>query len=257
MPRFYLPPERCHGSRLTLDEDEAHHGLRVLRLRRGDQVSVLDGAGREYHCRVDAVTRSTVELMVERQDFLPNPNYSITLSQAVLKGKAFEFLVQKATELGVARLIPIITDRAVVQVSSEDAEEKRRKWEHVAIEAMKQCGNPWLPRIDGPIKFADALVSSESWDVSLVASLHPDTRGLREVLRPWASKAQKTLVSARVWIGPEGDFTPEEMRLILQAGSVPITLGRLVLRAETAGLCALSILSYELGSDPAPHVSNE
>ena len=146
MHRFYLPPERCSGPQRLLAGREAHHAQNVLRLRIGEQVTVLDGAGHEFLCEVDAVTRQEVSLVMRSQKFVPPLPCQITLIQALPKGKIIDSIIQKSVELGAQRVIPILSERVVSQFDDDGAEARREKWQQVAIEAIKQSGAAWLPR---------------------------------------------------------------------------------------------------------------
>lgn len=249
MHRFYLPPEHCTGATLTLTGREAHHGLHVLRLRAGDRVVVLDGVGHEYLCEVRDLARDTIQLAVASKDTLPPLPYAVTLLQAIPKGKLFEAIVQKATELGVQRIVPLRSERVVTQLDEDRAEHKVEKWQTTAIEAIKQCGSAWLPQIEAPFSPAAFLAQREHFELPLVASLQGDRRHPREWFRKFHAENQRAPETVAVWVGPEGDFTPAELNAIKASGALPISLGRLVLRSETAAVYCLSVLNYELQAD--------
>lgn len=241
MHRFYLPPENSRGDEIFLTGREAHHALHVLRVRRGEKICVLDGAGNEMLCDVQQSDRDKIRLCVrERKNAEPLP-CQITLLQALPKGKLIESIIQKATELGAARVVPLLSERVVVQLNDKESGRKASKWQAVAIEAMKQCGAPWLPRVEEPVTPKEFLAQGEKFDLALVGSLQPDAKHPREYLG-----RQNRPKSAGVWIGPEGDFTLAEIEAIKASGAYPITLGPLVLRTETAATYCLSILNYEL-----------
>ena len=246
MHRFYLPPASTRGDSLRLDGREAHHALHVLRLQRGDLVTVLDGVGNEFLCAVETSSRHAVTLSVSLKNFTPPLPCSITLLQAVPRGKIIESIIQKAVELGARRIVPLLTERVVTQLDEEDAAVKREKWQQVAIEAIKQCGAAWLPQIEAPMTTERYLARKEKFDLSLVGSLQKERRHPRECFREFQAKHGRLPQSVGVWIGPEGDFTPEELEAIQASGALPISLGRLVLRFETAAIYCLSILNYEL-----------
>jgi 16S rRNA (uracil1498-N3)-methyltransferase len=246
MHRFYLPPECCAGNTLRLDGREAHHALHVLRLKRGDAVTVLDGAGNEFSCEVETSTRDSLALAVKGKKSTPPMPCSITLLQAVPKGKIIESIIQKSVELGVQRIVPVLSERVVTQLDDEDAEKKRDKWQQVAVEAIKQCGAAWLPRVEVPVTIEQFLARADKFDLLLVGSLQPERRHPREVLREFEMKHGRRPQSVGVWIGPEGDFTADELKVIQAAGASPISLGQLVLRVETAAVYCLSFLNYEL-----------
>jgi 16S rRNA (uracil1498-N3)-methyltransferase len=249
MHRFYLPPEKCRENSLRLDGREAHHALHVLRLKRGGQVAVLDGAGNEFSCEVENCSRDSISLRVTKKSFIPAPSCSITLLQALPKGKIIESIIQKSVELGARRIVPVLSERVVTQLDDEDAENKRGKWQQVAIEAVKQCGAAWLPKIEMAITIEQFLACKEKFDLSLVGSLQQERRHPREIFREFEAKHGRLPQSVGVWIGPEGDFTLEELKTIQNSGAQPISLGNLVLRVETAAVYCLSILNYVLRRD--------
>jgi len=248
MHRFYLAPERCAAKALRLEGKEAHHGLHVLRLKQDETVTVLDGAGNEFLCTVSQASRDNVSLVVKEKKFTPPLSARITLLQSIPKGKIMESIIQKAVELGVNRILPLVTDRVISQFDEEGAEQKREKWQHVAIEAIKQCGAAWLPQIAAPVSLSHYLRHPESFDLSLVGSLQPERHHPRQYLEAFQQGQRLPPQTVGIWIGPEGDFTLEELHAIEAAGAKPITLGRLVLRVETAALYCLSFLNYELNS---------
>ena len=243
MHRFYLPPEKCADKSMHLDGREAHHAFHVLRLRRGDAVTVLNGLGMIYSCKIARASKTEVELdVLDSRKVAPTP-WRITLFQAIPKGKLFEIIIEKATELGAYRIVPILSQRVVSTL--ENPERKVERWKLAAIEAIKQCGSPWLPNIEGPVKLQDALKTGHAFDLSLVASLQPGAKHPRHWLDTLkVSSGDPTKLA--VWIGPEGDFTPDEVALLERAGARPITLGDLVLRVETAAIYCLSVLGSEM-----------
>jgi 16S rRNA (uracil1498-N3)-methyltransferase len=234
MHRLYLAGAEKGGKELEIAGREAHHALHVLRVRSGEEVVVLDGAGGEHVCEVREAGRHSLTLVIKKSRKSERAPYQVTLVQALPKGKAFETILQKATELGVYRIVPLITERVVARA------EKLEKWQWVMIDAMKQCGNPWMPLLEPAQKFDDVVQRVNDFDLSLVGSLHERRRQPRQ----WFDKIKVSTVT--VWVGPEGDFTPGEMEALIKAGVKPMSLGRLVLRSETAAICSLAIINYEL-----------
>jgi len=251
MHRFYLPPERYRGPVLNLEGREAHHALHVLRLERGELVTVLDGAGGACLCEAQEVQKDSVALAVREKKFTPAPPCPITLLVAVPKGKIIEDIIQKAVELGVQRVVPLLTARVVVQLDAAGAAAKRDKWQQVAVEAIKQCGAPWLPPVETPQTIEAYLERGEKIELPLVGSLQTERRHPREWILEFEKQHARRPASASVWIGPEGDFTLAELQAIEAAGAKPITLGELTLRVETAAIYCLSFLNYELRGGPA------
>lgn len=246
MHRFFLPPPLCQGDRLELSGPEAHHALHVLRLTAGDPVTVLDGAGTVLDCEVAATGRRAVTLAVCRRESRPPPGLALTLFQAVAKARAMEGIVQKATELGVRRLVPVLTERSVPRFSAGDTPPKLARWREIAIEALKQCGTPWLPEILAPAPLAAVLETGRGFDLALVAALAPGAGHPRRLLEEFRARHPNELVKVGVWVGPEGDFTPAELEAIQRTGAHAVTLGERVLRCDTAAVYCLSVLNYAL-----------
>jgi 16S rRNA (uracil1498-N3)-methyltransferase len=241
MHRFYLPPEHSQEDELFLTGGEAHHAQHVVRVRRGQSVIVLDGAGHVLRCDVQQSDRDKVRLSVREKETAPPLPCRITLLQAVPKGKLFETIIEKATELGAARVVPLLSERVVVQLNKKEAVRKGAKWQTTAVEAIKQCGAPWLPQVEMPMTPEEFLARKENFELALVGSLRGDAKHPKIYLEREIKPR-----SAAIWIGPEGDFTPAELDAIQASGAHPITLGPLVLRTETAATYCLSILNYEL-----------
>jgi 16S rRNA (uracil1498-N3)-methyltransferase len=252
MHRFHLPPNDCRGEALTLAGAEAHHALRVLRVQDGERVTVLDGAGTILDCEVTGRARDTLALRVrEKSSAAPLP-CAITLLVGVPKGKIIESIIQKATELGVARIVPLLAERVVTQLDADGAEAKVEKWQHIAIEAIKQCGSPWLPRVELPVTPAQFLARREICDLAFVGSLEPGSRHPRVWFEEFLALHKQLPANVAVWVGPEGDFTAAEYAAIQKGGALPITLGPLVLRVETAATYCLSVVNYELRAERRP-----
>lgn len=241
MHRFYLPPNEWNSGSPRLSESESHHVLDVLRFGVGDHVTVFDGEGTEARADITAIEGKRIRMRIGLRTKFEPLRCAITLAQAVPKGKHMDLIVQKATELGAARIAPLFSDRTIVQLDASDAEKKREKWLEIAVEACKQCGQNRLPTISTPIKPKAFFEEPEQADLMLIASLQPDARRIKSVL------AELPLpLSVCVLVGPEGDFTPAEVALAKSKGCRPITLGPIILRAETAALYCLSVLAHEL-----------
>jgi 16S rRNA (uracil1498-N3)-methyltransferase len=248
MPDFraYCSPATAEPAELILSPEESHHLVAVNRARVGDTVVAFDGRGTEWICTLAADRKSAAVLQVRFKQKLPPLPYEITLGQALPKGPAMDAIVRKATEIGAARIVPLESERTQVHLEGERSDRKVEKWHTAALEAAKQCGNPFLPEV-APVQSATSFIeAARGYDLKLIASLHPGAQSLKTVLA--AHRAAQGRSPRRVlWlVGPEGDFTPAEMSLAGTHGFAPITLGPLVLRCETAAIYALSILSYEL-----------
>ncbi len=239
MHRFYF----SNFQQAALVGDEAHHAIHVLRLKAGDTVNIFDGRGHEAQCTIAEVGKDSVRLTILQKSNTPPLPRRITLAQAVPK-KNMDLIVQKATELGAAAIVPLISERTVVQLD-EDAK-KLDRWRAIALDACKQCGNNWLPEIQPPQKAKDFLSALGKFDLKLIASLQPDSKLLKQILSSASPIQASASPSVLILVGPEGDFTPAELSLAKSSGCLPLSLGPLVLRAETAALYTLSILHHEL-----------
>jgi 16S rRNA (uracil1498-N3)-methyltransferase len=247
MPRFYVQPHAWNPDKLALDAGETHHALDVLRMKAGDRATLFNGQGAEATVEFASVDKGKIALKkisAAKNDPLA---CQIVLGQAIPKGKNMDLIVEKATELGAAGIVPLLSERTVVRCDEGEALAKRDKWQRVAIEAAKQCGQNWLPSVTKPQSPKDFFNSGEKFDLMLIASLQHDSRHLKQVLAEAGANGAKPS-RVLVLIGPEGDFTPAEVNLAKNAGCRPITLGPIILRSETAAIYCLSVLSHELFS---------
>ena len=252
MHRCYLPDESYEpGKILTIRGEEAHHALRVMRLQIGDACEVFDGAGHAAQGKVRGAMGGELEIEVERV-LPPLPRTAgIVLAVAIPKGALMDLIVQKAVEMGVRRIIPLITSRTIVRLSPAEAENKRKKWSRTALEACKQCGVNDIPSVDSPLPWIDFLRGAEELPpLRLHCAIIPQAWSLREALETGRAAGQSEAV---VLVGPEGDFTPEENAAAAEAGFFPVSLGPIILRVESAVFFAVSAVRYALD----PHLSAE
>lgn len=244
MRRLYVSLCEPNSGTIVLPDSEAYHVRSVLRAREGDAFRVHDGQGREFITSVSEVTRSRVDLRVTEEILHPRERCEIILLQGIVKRKAMDWVVEKATELGVAQILPVKCDRSVPEASMAGA--KLERWRDLSISALKQCGCPWLPDIASPLSFAEALTAAGEFELNLVAGLSGEVRAFDEVIGERLPTLREGPVCIGIWIGPEGDFSPTEYELLEAAGYPFVSLGRNVLRADTAAITGIAQLSYEL-----------
>lgn len=244
MARFYLPASEWSAPVWELRGDEAHHAAKVLRLKQGDSCVVFDGEGRAAHAVVAEPPRSSGVLLAPGEECPAIPPLAqIKLCQAVPKGAHMDLIIQKAVELGVSAIVPLITDRTIVRLNAREAEAKRQKWQRIALEACKQCGQNTLPAVETPVAFAEWLQGGAPDGLNVIASLVPGVRPVRDVLE---DARRRSVRKASLLVGPEGDFTEQETAAALEAGFVPVTLGSIVLRVETAAFFGVAAMRYAL-----------
>ena len=239
LSRVFVEAPLASGAAVKLGGTAANHVIRVLRLRVGEELTLFNGGGGEYAARIESFTGSSVllavgaERAVERESPLP-----LTLAQGISRGERMDLVMQKATELGVTRLVPVLTERSVVRLDAAQAQRKLAHWRAITIAACEQCGRNRPPGVVGPVALADFLRSDL-------------TSGTRLLLSPAASlrivDVPKPAHSVTVLIGPEGGLTPQEQERALASGFVGVRLGPRVLRTETAALAALTLLQREFG----------
>lgn len=241
MPRFYLP-SLIQGELVTIRGGDAHHIRDVLRLKPGDSVRLWDDAGREFLGLIDAQGPGQVAIRVEKA--LPQPKQHpapLLLAQALAKGGKMDLVVQKATELGAAAVIPFFSRRSLPRPTADKRSARQARLQRLAYEAAKQCGRLSQLVVEEFCSFEELLAGSDRADVKLLFWEEETEQRLREIL---ARPKPRTILLA---VGPEGGFAPEEVRLARDKGFITVGLGPRILRTETAGLVVLSIFQYIYG----------
>ncbi len=242
MHRFYVPPSECQKDEFELRPQDARHAFNVLRLSKGDEVEVLNGLGDLIHSRLISCSKRSVSVRVESKTHQSQPTLSLGLALPLLKPKAMDWSLQKATELGVSHIWLMKCERSVVHWKQKDISAKLQKIETLLIESMKQCGAVWKPYLHAPATLNDTLRSFEVDCQCLYGSLYPDTPSI-----PLWKAAEHIDGRLVCWcIGPEGDFTENEIQSLTTSGAQAVDMGPLILRAETAVTCGLSVLGQRI-----------
>lgn len=245
--RFHAPPEAFDESSVTLGPEEARHLRDVLRLGRGDEVFVFDGEGREYACVIEEQRRESALLKIigEVEPARPESKLHLTLALALLKGEKFELAVQKATELGVKCIVPVVTKLADVRLreGGTDVERRKARWQRIALEAAKQSGRALVPEISSPVDFNEFVADAMRDEEKRLMFSERDGQNLIETIKQWPQTPAR--VSALV--GSEGGWTDEEITHAREQGWHIITLGGRTLRAETAAITVVALLQHLFG----------
>ena len=244
MHHFFVEPSQIQENHIFIDGPDVNHIRNVLRMNPGEEVNVTDGTGEKvYRCAIASIGEDTVELNImwaqEKGMELPSKIY---LFQGLPKSDKMELIIQKAVELGVYEIIPMATARAVVKLDQKKAAAKVKRWQAISESAAKQSKRLLIPEVKEPVKFSEALKLASDLDVRLIPyELAEGMDGTRRIIQ-----SVKPGQSVAVFIGPEGGFEEAEVELAKDAGFQAITLGRRILRTETAGMTVLSILMYQL-----------
>lgn len=243
MPKFFADAADIGMKEITLRGDDARHIASVLRHRAGDQVTIGDGAGIDYECRLMDISPREVRAEILRfSESRTELKTRITLFQGLPKADKMELIIQKAVELGVHEITPFAAKRSIAALDKPDkAAKKLERWQKISESAAKQSGRGIIPKIKPPLSFSEAVTAARSMDGAIIPYELERERGIRDFIQDFSGGA------AAVLIGPEGGFAPEEIDEARSAGIMCVTLGSRILRTETAGLFALSVLSYELG----------
>ena len=241
MHRCLVHPDAWTSGAVSLDSSESHHLHQVIRAKPGQIVGVFDGQGRSAEACVGASQ--------DQLDLVPGSlkqhvrGVHCTLYLSVLKPTRMDMAIEKATELGAARIVPLSAEHCVAQVGVGSVDKKVARWLRIATSAAKQCGTPWLPEMHAPIALASLCERIRAGEWLALGALAGNPAPLKDALR---ARATENPVYVGLVIGPEGDFSPVEMEQLLSAGAVPVSFGARVLRAETAALFGLSVIMSEL-----------
>ncbi|MBB5264526.1 16S rRNA (uracil1498-N3)-methyltransferase [Catenibacillus scindens] len=243
MPRFFVKPDQVDDTSIVITGNDVNHIKNVLRMRCGEEVSVSDGQGKDYFCTIESLDKDQVCLHIENSwDSYVELPAKLYLFQGLPKGDKMDLIVQKAVELGVFEIIPVVTARTIVHLDPKKAPKKVERWQSLCESAAKQSGRGIIPTVAPVTSFKDALNRASHMDAVIMP--YEQAKGMdaaRKAVREMNNKK-----NIGIFIGPEGGFDPSEVSMAQEAGAVPMTLGKRILRTETAGLAVLSILMFEL-----------
>ncbi len=243
MSRFFVPKSGFEGELVRLSPEQAHHVCHVLRLKPGDPIIVLDDNGTEYEVTLSTVCLpETIGQVTGRRPARGEPQVKITLFQSLLAREKFEWVLQKATEVGVAGFVPVLSERSIVRAKLIE-EKKLDRWRRIVTEAAEQSHRARIPKLDQAITFGQAVSRLRDFDRALIAAPSPKAVSLPGALRD----LDRGTACIGLMIGPEGGYTGEEVDLAREKGAIPIHLGPRILRTETAAVVATSLILYELG----------
>lgn len=258
-PRIYLPVFVAKGDICRTTEDQARYLGAVLRMREGDGVTVFNGAGAEYETVIRRFADKSVELEIVQRRDIPVAGHYLTLCQAIPKAEKMDGIIRHATELGANRIIPFLSARSIPRWKASPGEKaglhKLERWRKIAVEACRQSGRSDVPEITDILSFADMLAFFPGEGLKLIPWEEETSLSIRDVFRKERSADSRSTASLRhdmdfktiaLAIGPEGGFSVDEIQQARRHGFLSVSLGRRVLRVETASLAALAVVQYEM-----------
>lgn len=243
MHKFFVTPNSIEGQKAVIQGDDVKHIYKVLRLDVGDKIIINNSQGQEYLGSIEDINKSSVTVnLLDAVEKNAESNLQIDLYQGLPKSSKMDYIVQKATEIGVNSIIPIITERVVVK-SDLGEFKKTDRWKRIALEACKQCKRTVIPEVKGPIAFDDLIDNLKGYDLIVVPYENKELYGIKKMCKSIKDEVK----SVAIVIGPEGGFEEEEIKTMESIGAHIVTLGPRILRTETAGIVTVSLLQYELG----------
>ncbi len=251
MPQFFVDTKMEAGLEVEIRGGDARHIARSLRLAAGDWLVLSDGAGRAFHAKIMRTSASAVHALIEREIVRRERSEPPLLALALASREHFEFAVQKAVELGCRHIMPFSSRRSEKMREGAQASSRLARWKKIAEEAAKQSGLPFLPAIEEPIEFSSIFIAVRQGCPCFVLYEGEEELGLRSAIRSLANDSGLKAASPMIVIGPEGGFADDEIDIAKESGAITVSLGRQILRVETAAIAALTICQYELGNmDP-------
>ncbi len=240
MPKFFVPKENISGDIIKIDGEDVSHIKRVLRMREGDTLEMCASSGYDYLAKIREIGDGEIILdILEKTKCETEPPIKVTLFQGIPKAGKMDYIIQKTTELGISQITPVALSRCVVKL---DGDKKIKRWQKISEEAAKQSGRGIIPTVNNPINLKDAIEELKKFDLAFVPYECEGENRLKDVLL-----LKKDVKTVGFMIGPEGGFDKSEIDLLLENGITPVTLGKRILRTETAGEAVLSMVMYEIG----------
>jgi 16S rRNA (uracil1498-N3)-methyltransferase len=240
--RFFVPTGSLRARNVTLGPDLAHRLGRVLRLKRGDHVLLSEGRGRDYEVQLTGVSPyAATGIVIAEHPSPPEPEVTLVLFQSLIRANRFDLVLEKGTEIGVSRFVPVIAARSQMQGNGEPSSPRSERWDRIVVEAAEQCGRGRLAFVDPPRPFEDAIRLARGLKLLLYEG--ENRRGLGSYLRGLSRRPE----AVSLFIGPEGGFEDAEVALAREAGAEIVSLGTRILRSETAGIVAVALTLDALG----------
>jgi len=244
IPRFYQPETMASGQVVFLTGDNVHYAQRVLRMRQGDALDLIDGQGFEYHAVIRSMNSETVSVEILKKNAILDPPLGLILCQSLLKSDKMDFIIKRSVELGVDTFFPFVSSRSVARLSPEAALNKVTRWQKIATEAARQCGRSIIPTVQSVLTFQQMLGKAEGEMVKVIFWEAEAERTIRQVFRDREGCPDDRYFFI---VGPEGGFSGEEVWRAKEKGFLSVSIGKRVLKVETAVLSILAILQYEKG----------
>ncbi|MBE6008938.1 MAG: 16S rRNA (uracil(1498)-N(3))-methyltransferase [Lachnospiraceae bacterium] len=237
MPKFFST--ELTGDIFTLDSDDSKHIKTVLRAEIGERITICDCNGYDHLCEIEELGKNVTARVIEKTVCESEAAKNIVLFQGLPKGDKMESIIQKCVEIGVNAFVPVACERSIVKIDKKE-EKKIQRWQKISLSAAKQSGRGIIPAVLNPMTFKNAVLYAKDFDMALIPYEKEKERGIREAIKGFDGK------SIAVFIGPEGGFSEDEIAFATENGVMPITLGRRILRTETAGPVTAAVLLYEL-----------
>lgn len=238
MRRFYTDAKNLNGEKLTFSAEESSHISRVLRFEKGDEIIVCCGDGNDYRCVLTEIGKNCEAKIITFDKNLSEPQTELVLFQSIIKNEKMDYAIQKATEIGVSRIVPFSSERTVVRVENK-ATKKAEHWQKIAIEACKQCGRAKFPIVDEPCSFNEAIKKLNAYEQKIIAYEDEKTQSIAQTIKKASSCAYV--------IGPEGGFSKKEHDELVASGAQSVSLGKRILRAETAAVVCGAVILCLMG----------